>query len=64
MENDGQSLKTIDFMGGRAIEQNDKNSNQSTLTYLAGERVMVVLQGRNMTSEELKEAANSIQVKI
>ena len=56
--------KTIDFMGDKAVEQVDNDMNQSTLTYFANERLLVVLTGRNMKPDKLKDAAKSLNLKV
>lgn len=62
-ESDNEYTKTIDFKGGKAVEHHDKNSNRSTLTYLAGERLLVTLEGRNTGVDMLKQAAGSLNIK-
>lgn len=56
--------KTIDFMGGKAVEQYEKNNNSSTLTYSANDRLLVVLTGQNMSTDALKDAAQKLNLKI
>ena len=62
-ENENEYTKTIDFMGGRAIENYRKDQNHSTLTYIVNDRLMVVLQGDNMSPEQLKAAAQKLNLK-
>lgn len=62
-ESDNEYTKTIDFNGGRAVEHLDKNNNRSTLTYLAGERLLVTLEGKNTGVELLKQTAESLNLK-
>ncbi len=40
--------KTMDFKGGKTVESYDKGSNQTTLTYVANARLMVVITGKNV----------------
>lgn len=56
-EKDGGYIKTIDFNGSKAIENYEKATKVTTLTYVANERILVVLTGRNVSPENLKEAA-------
>lgn len=62
-ESDNEYTKTIDFNGGRAIEHGEKNGNRSTLTYLAADRLLVTLEGRNTSADLLKKAAGSLSFK-
>lgn len=63
-ETDGNQTKTIDFMGGKAAESFDKNSNLSTLNYVVNDRLLIMMTGKNMTSDELKTAAQKMSFKI
>jgi hypothetical protein len=63
-ESSTEYTKTIDFRGGKAIENYHKNNNTSTLTYVANERLLVVLKGQNMSPDELKTAAEKLNLKI
>ncbi len=62
-ENEEGYTKSVDFMNGKAIEKYSKANNESTLTYVVGDRLMVVLEGKNMTPEELKAAAQKLNIK-
>lgn len=62
-ESDEEYTKTIDFNGGKAIEHVEKNSNRSTLTYIAAERLMVTIEGKNTGIDLLKKAAGSLNLK-
>jgi alpha-L-fucosidase len=55
--------KTFDFMGNKAVETYEKNSNQYTLTFAANDRLLVVLSGRNTGIDALKDAAKSLKLK-
>lgn len=63
-ENDEGYTKTVDFMNGRAIEAYKKERNESTLTYVVGDRLMVILEGKNMNPGELKAAAQKLNIKV
>lgn len=62
-ENDDEYTKTIEFNGARAVEHLNKSNNRSTLTYLAGDRLLVTLEGRNTGIDLLKQAAGSLSLK-
>ena len=62
-ESDDEYTKTIEFKGGKAVEHLDKRSNRSTLTYVAGDRLLVTLEGRNTGVDLLKQAAGSLNLK-
>lgn len=62
-ESDDEYTKTIDFNGGRAVEHLDKKNNRATLTYLAGERLLVTLEGRNTGVDLLKQTAAGLNLK-
>ena len=63
-ESDKEYTKTIDFKGVKAIENFKKESKESSLTYVANERLLVVLTGRNMEPAALKEAAEKLNLKV
>ena len=63
-ENENEYTKTIDFNGGRAIENHRKEQNHTTLTYIVNDRLMVVLQGNNLSPEELKAVAKKLDFKV
>lgn len=62
-QGDNGYTKTIDFNGNKAFEMFDKSSNEYTLTYLAGDRLLVVLSGKNLNADELKQAAQQLNFK-
>ncbi|MGK2864840.1 MAG: hypothetical protein ACSLE0_23110 [Chitinophagaceae bacterium] len=62
-ESDEEYTKTIEFNGGKAVEHLNKSNNRSTLTYLAGDRLLVTLEGRNTGIDLLKQAAGSLNLK-
>jgi hypothetical protein len=63
-ESDKEYTKSIDFKGGKAIENYKKDSNESSLTYVSNDRLLVVLNGQNMKPDDLKSAANSLNFKL
>ncbi len=62
-ESDDEYMKTIDLNGERAIEQGEKDNHRHTLTWLAGDRVLVTLQGNNTGIDPLKQAAGQLHIK-
>ena len=62
-ESDDEYTKTSEFNGGRAVEHHNKKNNRSTLTYLAGDRLLVTLEGRNTGIDLLKQTAGSLSLK-
>ena len=55
--------KTIDFNGQKAVESWNKNMNQSQLTYVANDRLLVTITGHNVKAEDLKAAAEKLNIK-
>ncbi len=56
--------KTIDFMGGKAVEKYQKDINLSTITFAIRDRLIVMVEGKNMKPEELREKAKKLHGKI
>lgn len=63
-ESSTEYTKTIDLMGAKAVENYNKESNRSQLTFSANNRLLIVLTGENMKPEELREAAKKLNLKI
>ena len=63
-ESDQEFTKTIDFMGGKAVEKYQKDLNLSTLTFVIRDRLVVIVEGKNMRPEELEEAAKKLHKKM
>jgi hypothetical protein len=63
-ESDNGYTKTVDFMNGKAVESYDKSSNKYTLVFLANDRVLVSLDGQNVSLDDLKGAAKNLNVKV
>lgn len=53
--------RTIDFRG-KAIESCNNKTNRCTLTYFTGNRYLVVLEGKNMHPNGLKQAAMELNL--
>lgn len=52
--------KTIDFMGGKAIEHHEKKNKVTTLTFMADNRTLVVLSARSFEPEVVRQGAEKI----
>ena len=63
-ESEKEYTKTIDFKGGKAIENYKKDQKESSLTYVANDRLLVAITGDNMEPSALKEAAQSLDLKL
>jgi hypothetical protein len=57
-------IRTIDFEGGKAVETYKKDLNLSTFTFVIRDRLVIVMEGKNITSEQLEEAAKKLYKKI
>lgn len=62
-ESDDEYTKTFEFNGSRAVEHHNNRNNRSTLTYLAGDRLLVTLEGRNTGIDLLKKVAGTLSLK-
>ena len=62
-ESDEEYTKTIDFNGNRAIEHARKDNTNASLIWLAADRLLVTLEGRNTSVDMLKKAAGSLNFK-
>jgi hypothetical protein len=56
-------IKTIDFMGNKAVERFEAGNKVTTLSFMADDKILVVLSGKNIPAETLKEAAQKLTVK-
>lgn len=56
--------KTIDFGGGKAVEMYKKDMNLTTLTFVVRDRLVIMVEGKNMTPAEVESAAKKLQEKI
>jgi hypothetical protein len=63
-ESSTEYTKTIDFMGGKAVENYNNENKRSTLTFAANDRLLIVFTGDNMKPDELKEAAQKLNLKV
>jgi hypothetical protein len=62
-ESNNEYTKMADVKGGKAIEHCQKNYEHCTLTYFIGGRYLVMLEGRNMHPDGLKQAAGELNIK-
>lgn len=60
-ENASEYGKTINLSGAQAIETYNKELHYCTLTYMTDERLMVVLQGKKMTPDDLIKLAQKLK---
>ncbi len=63
-ESDNGYTKTVDLMGGKAVETFEKSSNHYTLVYLGNDRILVSLEGNNISADELRNVAKSLNMKV
>jgi len=61
---DNDFTKTVDFEGGKAIETYKKDLNLSTFTFVIRDRLVIVMEGKNMEPEALEAAAKKLHDKI
>lgn len=62
-DDEDEYVKTIDFNGGKAMENCKKKRNKCTLVYLSDNRFLVSLTGENIGMDALKEAAKRLDIK-
>jgi len=62
-EGEEDYTKTIDLMGGKAVEHHEKQNKITTLTYIAKNRILVVLSARNFEPGQVREAAEKLGTK-
>lgn len=63
-QTENEFMKTIDLEGGKAVETYKKDLNLSTLTFVVRERLVIVMEGKNMNPEELEAAAKKLYKKV
>jgi hypothetical protein len=62
-ETEEEYTKSIDVNGKKGFEQCDKTSNDCTITYFAGNRYLVSLQGTKVGAPALREAVSQLRIK-
>lgn len=63
-QTENEFIRTVDFEGGKAIETYKKDLNLSTFTFTIRERMVIIMEGKNISSEQLEEAAKKLHKKI
>ena len=63
-ESDDGYTKTVSFRGDKAVESYQKGSNESTLTYVVNDRLLVTLTGRNISADELKSVGENLKMSL
>lgn len=63
-ESDKGYMKTVDFMDGKAIEAMENNHREASLTYFTKDRFLVVLTGRNVPVDVLKQSAKGLNLQV
>lgn len=61
---ENEFTKTIDFEGGKAVETYKKDMNLSTLTFVIRDRLVIIMEGKNLSPEDLERAAKKLHAKI
>ncbi|MEO8403894.1 MAG: hypothetical protein ABI480_04850 [Chitinophagaceae bacterium] len=60
---DEEYTKIISFKAGKAIEHADKRRNNSSLAFIAKDRLLVTLEGKNVGADELRKMGGKISFK-
>jgi hypothetical protein len=63
-DSEEEYTKTIPFKSGRAIETCQKKSKDCKLTFFTRNRLLVTLEGHNMETTALKQAASGLSVNL
>ena len=63
-EDDHGYQKTVDFNGQKAIENYVKSNDQYSLAFLHNDRLLVTVEGEKTGLDLVKQAANSLNLKI
>jgi hypothetical protein len=63
-QNDAGYTKTIELNGGKAIEKYEAATKVTTISYLGNDQILVVVAGKNIPAETLKEAISKMNMKI
>jgi len=57
-------MRTIELQGGKAIERFDAELKVTTLSFLANDKILFVIAGKNIEADALKEEVQKMNVKI
>jgi hypothetical protein len=63
-ESEDGYTKSIEFNGGKAIESFEKYNSRYKLTFSGNDRLLVELDGQNVTLDMLKDAAKQLNMKV
>jgi len=63
-QTESEFMKTIDFEGEKAVQTYKKDMNLSTLTFVIRGRLVIMMEGKNISPEELESAAKKLHAKI
>jgi hypothetical protein len=55
--------KAVDFMGKKAVERFEAGNKIVTLSFMADDKILVVLSGKNIPAETIREAAQKLNTK-
>jgi hypothetical protein len=61
MEDEEEYTRTVDFEGGKALENCQKLRSECVFTFFGGNRFLVSLVGQYVNADELKKAAKSLR---
>jgi hypothetical protein len=61
---ENEFIRTVDFEDGKAVETYKKDLNLSTFTFVVRDRLVIVMEGKNISSDQLEEAAKKLHKKI
>lgn len=56
-------VKTVDFKGTKAVETFERGNNESSLTYVGNDRLLVVITGKNMGQNAVRDVAQKLDLK-
>jgi hypothetical protein len=62
-EKENEYIRIVDFKGGKAIEYFNKRKNEGSFTYTAADRLLVILEGKGIESDKLKDIAGDLKLK-
>ena len=62
-DDEDEYVKTIDFNGGKAMQNCKKKRNKCTLVYFTSNRFLISLEGDNVGIEALKDVAKTLKIK-
>lgn len=62
-DDENEYVKTIEFNGGKAIENCRKKKNRCTIAFFSGDRFLVSLRGDNIGIDLLKDVVKGLKIK-